>query len=249
MPRIIPLAKNLTAPTQPVEPPSQLAITIRRGFVLGRFYLLISIAYLVFFGVVLSSDTGDAYAAGTALFLPMFGVIGAMGGLMVFTGDRMKGVYEYLLCYGVSPRRLFVNVLVTTLVLASVVLGISLPIGLGVYIFRGNTISTVYVIFIGLYALPMSYASAAFAAMVGMFWTSLSSPRQGINNPITVILLIGMAPSIITLAIASTVGALYGAPYILLVTSVSVVLVVAAVFLLLSQVGRLLPRERLLSAV
>jgi hypothetical protein len=230
-----------------VAPQTLLGITIRRALVLGRLYLVLGIGYLTVLTIVISTDTGTAYASGIALFLPIFAVLGSMGGVTLFSGDRSKGVYEYLMGYGVSPRRLFVDVLITSFLLTTVVLGISLGIGLGVYLARGGAITSVLVLYLGLYALPMSYASAGFTAMVGMYWTSLSSPRQGMNSAIGIMPLVGIAPSIITLVAAGTVAALDGTSYTLVVTSIAVILIVAAVLLLLGLVGRLLTRERLLS--
>ena len=96
---------------------------------------------------------------------------------------------------------------------------------------------------LALYSVPMSYASAAFAATVGMFWTSLSSPRAGMNSPVGLIPLVGMAPSILTvigLAAASASRAY-------LVLGVSVVGIVLVVLTLLRSMEKLMPRERLLA--
>jgi hypothetical protein len=232
-----------------VDPLPLFGVTVRRALVLGRIFLLLALGYLVILFVVISNDTGAAYAAGVALLLPVFAVVGALGGLSVFTSDRLKGVFEYLIAYGISPHRLFVNVLAASLVLATIVLGTSLGIGLSVHLARGHTLSIVLAIFLGLYALPMSYASVAFTAMVGMYWTSLSSPRQGISSPIGMMPAVGIAPSVITLAVAGTTAAVYGTQYILVVTSIAVVLLVVVVLVLLSLVGRLMPGERLLSAM
>jgi hypothetical protein len=227
-------------------PASLLGITIRRSVVLGRLYLVIGIGYLVILSITTSFTARGAFEGLLPLFLPIFAVVGSMGGLMAFTNDRMKGVFEYLIAYGVSPRRLFVNVLAASVVLVTILVGISLAVDLGVYLGKGNTISAVFVQSLAFYSVPMSYASAAFAATVGMFWTSLSSPRMGLNSPIGLMPLIGIVPSILTLAVVVAAG-ISSSTSIYLVLGVSVSLVVLLVVVLLSLVGRLLRRERLLS--
>ena len=195
-----------------------------------------------------SSETG--FSAGFPIFLPIFASVGSMGGLAVFTSDRLKGVLEYLMAYGVSPRRIFVNVLLASLVLVTIVLAIALGIGLGVFLGRGNALSDVLVLLIVFYTLPMSYASAAFAATVGMYWSALSSPRQGLNSPIGLAPFIGILPSVATLGAVVALGIFgndsTGSSFII-ATTISLGLVAAFVVMLLSMIGRFLRRERLLS--
>lgn len=200
----------MTSSVGPQALPSILDSTIRRSFVLGRIALIGALAYAVILSTITDLESGPSAVEGMAIIFPIFAVVGSMGGLMVFSGDRVKGVYEYLIAYGISPRRLFVNVLVACLVLVTTVLGISLAFGLGLYLARGYSISALQAEAVGLYSIPMSYASAAFAATVGMYWVSLSSPRQGMNSPIGLMPFIGIAPSLATLAAAVVVGASYG---------------------------------------
>jgi len=130
------------------------------------------------------------------------------------------------------------------------VLGIAFGVGLSFFLLRGNSVSDVLVFLLLLYALPMSYASAAFASTVGMYWTALSSPRQGLNSPIGVIPFIGILPSILTLGAVIALGVFgnvsTGSAFIR-VTSISLSLVTVFVVVLLGRIGRLLRRERLLS--
>lgn len=214
---------------------------------MGRVPFIGALAYAVILSTITDLESGPSAVEGMAIFFPIFAVAGSLGGLIVFTGDRVKGVYEYLIAYGISPRQLFMNVLVACLVLVTTVLGVSLAVGLGLYFARGYSISTAQVEALGLYAVPMSYASGALAATVGMIWTSLSSPRQGINSPIGLIPFIGIAPSLVTLVAAVVVGASYGAGYILPVTSVGIGVVTVVVLVLMSQVPRLISVERFLS--
>jgi hypothetical protein len=82
----------------------------------------------------------------------------------------------------------------------------------------------------------------AFAATIGMYWTSLSSPRGGTTSPVGVMPLVGIAPSILTLVLVEAAPSL--ALYVL---AGSLALLLTTVILLLALVGRLLPLERLLS--
>ncbi|HET7404615.1 MAG TPA: hypothetical protein VFJ63_00690 [Candidatus Bathyarchaeia archaeon] len=232
------------------EPLSLLQITIRRSITTGRAALIYGSGVSVFLGIVLSLSSPTGFSAGFPIFLPIFATVGSMGGLTVFTGDRLKGVLEYLMAYGVSPRRLFLNILLASLVLVTIVLGIALSVGLGIFLLRGNSFSDTLAFLLLLYALPMSYASAAFASTIGMYWTALSSPRQGLNSPLGVIPFIGILPSIATLGGVIALGIFgndsAGSSFVK-ATSISLTLVTVFVVVLLGRIGRLLRRERLLS--
>jgi hypothetical protein len=199
--------------------------------------------YAIVLGVVLSFSSEAAFEAALPLVLPIFGVVGSFGGITVFTNDRIKGVLEYLVAYGVPPRRLFGDVLIASLALASIVVGASLGAGLGANVARGHSITMTFAILVSAYSVPMALASSAFVAMVGMYWTSLSSPRSGLNSPLGLAPIIGIAPPVLTLFV---IGAL-GGSHFFAVTAAAVSGMVVIVVLLLSLVGRLLPSERLLS--
>jgi hypothetical protein len=216
---------------------------------LGRIFILGGLAYVVILSTITDLASGSSALEALAVYLPIFAVLGAMGGLSVFVSDRVKGVFEYLIAYGMSPRRVFINFLIACMVLVTIVLVISLAYGIGLYLARGESISAMQAELLGLYSVPMSYGTAALASTVGMFWASLSSPRQGMNSPIGFMPLIGIAPTVLTLVAVGVVSATYGPGSILLVTSVAVILVAAASLLLLSQVPRLLSPERFLSPV
>jgi len=228
---------------------SLLAVTVRRASVSGRFYLVYGTVLSAFLGVILGHFSAASFTSSYPLFTPIFGVVGSMGGLLVFTGDRTKGVLEYLLAYGYSPRRLFANVLLTTVVLVSVVVGIGVSASLGVYLGEGHPITTALVIGLGVYAVPMTFACAAFASTVGVYWTALSSIRQGMNSPVGIIPFIGILPSLVTLFVI--VGLTLSGPLsnqtLLLVLGSAMGLVALFVIILLVSMGRLLRHERLLS--
>lgn len=229
--------------------PSLLGITVRRASAVGRFFLVYGSGISVVLAVALGLSGGAAFASSFPLLLPIFGVVGSMGGLLVFTNDRQKGVLEYLMAYGASPRRLFLDVLVTTLVLVSIVLVVALSVGLGVFVARGHSITPTLAVSLGAYSVPMTYASASFAATAGMYWTSLSSPRMGSNSPIGLIPFIGILPVLVTFGVLATLEAdgVTSAVTLRIVAESAIGLVAATVVVLLSMAGRLLRRERLLS--
>jgi hypothetical protein len=135
-------------------------------------------------------------------------------------------------------------------VLVTVLLAIALGIGVSIFLARGNAISNVLLELLVFYTLPMSYASAAFAATVGMYWSALSSPRQGLNSPIGLAPFIGILPAVATLGAVIALSIFgndsTGSSFII-ATSISVRLVAAFVMMLLGRIGRFLRRERLLS--
>jgi hypothetical protein len=234
------------------EPLSLLGITIRRSFTIGRASFIYGTVMSLLLGISLAFSSENGFAAGFPIILPIFASVASMGGLAVFSSDRLKGVLEYLMAYGVSPRRIFVNVLLASMVLVTVLLATALGIGLGIFLARGNAISNVLLELLVFYTLPMSYASAAFAATVGMYWSALSSPRQGLNSPIGLAPFIGILPTVATLGAVIALGIFgndtTGSSFII-ATSISVGLVAAFVVVLLGRIGRFLRRERLLSQV
>jgi hypothetical protein len=228
---------------------SLLSVTLRRASVTGRFFLVYGTVISIFLGVLLAHFAGPSFSSSFPLFVPIFGVVGSMGGLLVFTSDRTKGVLEYLIAYGYSPRRLFANVLLTTLVLVSIVVGIGVSVSLGVYFVEGHTVTSNLAISVGVYAVPMAFACAAFASTVGVYWTTLSSPRQGINSPVGLIPFIGILPSLVTLfvIVALATSGPISTDTLLLVLGSAMGLVALLVVVLLVSMGRLLRRERFLS--
>ena len=229
-------------------PPSLLGITFRRATVSGRFFLVYGTVVSAFLGSVLALVSSSAFASAFPLFLPIFGVVGSMGGLTVFTSDRTKGVLEYLLAYGVSPRRIFVEILLTSLALVTIVVGVAVGVGLGLYVGRGHPVTVPLLLGLGLYGVPMAYACAAFAASAGMYWTALSSPRQGMSSPIGLIPMVGILPALATLGAIIALGLSGGSSTEELeVLGAGLAVLGAVVLALLALLGRLLRRERLLS--
>ena len=117
----------MAAPDSPAHAPSGArltATTIRRTIVIGRLYLGIGGAMTLLLSLILASKgSATAFQTTYPLELPLFAVLGSIGGLMTFTSDRTKGVFEYLIWYGVRPRTLFFNGLASTAAMSSIVLG------------------------------------------------------------------------------------------------------------------------------
>lgn len=237
--------------SEPSEGPlSFLGLTVRRSFVQGRLYLIYGMGMSALVGLALGAVGGAAFTDAYPLILPIFTVVGAMGALMVFSSDRLKGVVEYLMAYGVSPRRQFLNVLLASLVLVTVVLAVALGVSLTVHLARGGSVPGSMLELLAVYAIPMSYASAAFATTIGMFWTALSSPRFGISSPAGLAPFFGILPPVATLGSIAYIGVMAGSvadSTFVTVTGVAMALVAATVGVLVRMTGRLLRRERLLS--
>ncbi len=229
-----------------VGPPSLLGISVRRSITLGRVYLLVGAGLSIFYSAVFALAAGPSFVTVFPVLLPVIAVMGGLGGMVVFTNDRLKGVFEYLIAYGLTPLRLFANILLASLVLESIVLGAGCLVGLGIYAATGHALSWALGTALGLYTIPMSYASVAFTATVGMVWTSLSSPRAGMNSPIGLLPIVGVTPALVTLVAALAAVATRAVPA-RLVTTVAILLLVVVVFGLLRLVARRLPPERLLS--
>jgi hypothetical protein len=225
--------------------PSLMLVTLRRGVVAGRSYLAIGVLVsLVLTVALLRSARGTVeFVAVFPLEVPLFASLGAMGGLMLFVADRSKGVLEYFIAYGVRPAALFVNSLLVTLALTTIVLGASLAVGLTGYLAAGNTLSTDLENSLLGYTVPMAYASALFASICGIIWSSLSTPRMGLNTPVGLAPILGVAPPVLVLVVAEGVdkGAYYD------VTLGASLGFVALVVLLLVASSRLMDRERYLS--
>jgi len=229
--------------------PSIFWFIARRSFRSGRFFLSYGTGVGILLSVALALSGGAAFQSSYPLVAPIFPVVGSSGAIVVFTNDRIKGVLEYLLAYGMTPRRIFLNVLGSAMLLVAVVTTATIGVGVGLFVARGHSIGTTLALDLLVYSVPMSFLCVAFATTVGMMWTSLSSPRAGMNSPIGLIPFVGILPAIITLfaiaglafsgASTSQNDAIVG----LAVESVVLILVV----LLISGLSRFLRRERLLS--
>jgi hypothetical protein len=237
----------MTAPGVPAPHPSsaQLTLTtVRRTVLIGRLYLGIGAAMSLLLTLILVLGAHPtAFQTVFPLELPLFGVLGSTGGLMTFTSDRTKGVFEYLISYGVRPRTLFFNGLASTAALTSIILGLALAVGLGAAVARGVPITTGLEMTLALYTIPVSYGGALFTAMVGMSWAAISTPRTGINSPVGLAPMVGVGPVLFVLLLAETAPA---SEYYYF-TGGGALVIIAATVGLLAVSGRLMGRERFLS--
>jgi len=205
-------------------------------------YLAIGTGLSVFYAVVLGASA-TVFTTVFPLIAPILTTSGATGGMLVFTNDRLKGVLEYLIAYGVTPRRIFANVVLSSLVLATVVVAATMAGGVGVYLLLGHHLTTFLVLALTLYSVPMGYADVAFTVIIGMYWTSLSSPRTGMSSPLGLLPLVGVATPGLVLIAAVAVGSSEAVTIAL----GAVLLLVVIVLGLIRAVDRLMPRERFLS--
>lgn len=230
----------------------------RRAMSYGKLYLIIGIAFsLIIVGPTVASvnlapssanvsskEVGSAVSlAIPGLMLPLFGVMGSMGSLMVFVSDKDKGVYEYLIAYGVEVSKIFWSIVLASMGLASIVLAISVSATLAIMAVLGAPITLNFLEMLGFYVIPITYATTAFINMIGMIWSSLTKRMAGINSPVGLAPIIGMAPIIAVFVSSVAIGPTYIIPF---VASVSVAfLVLVAVMIRVSNTRMV--RERFLS--
>ena len=223
--------------------PSLAAITIRRGILAGRLYLGLATLLVLVLSFVLLHARPGVFATTFPLELPLFASLGATGGIMLFASDRTKGVLEYLIAYGVRPGALFTNILLTTVVLATIVLGAALAVALGAYAALGNPFTIDLEKAILLYSIPMAFAGALFSTIAGMVWSSLSTPRAGLNSPVGIAPLLAVGPTILVLFVAEASPA---SQYYYVTAGAAGAFLLVVVVLLVGAT-RLMGRERYLS--
>jgi hypothetical protein len=220
-------------------------MTVLRTVRIGWLYLVLASGISLVLSIVLlvTKNHGAAFATTFPLEIPLFGVLGATGGLMTFTSDRTKGVFEYLISYRIPPGRLFADALIATGAMVAIVLALVLTVGIGTALARGVTLNEDFWKSISLYTVPMSFAGALFTVTVGMIWSSVSTPRTGINSPVGIAPMVGIAPTILVLLVAEASPA----SDFYYVTVGAAIAIVAAVVALLALSSALMGRERFLS--
>jgi hypothetical protein len=174
----------------------------------------------------------------------MYVVMGSFGGLMVFVSDRTKGVYEYLIAYGVNVYEIFWSTLLVTLGLVSIILGVSLTGNIAILLLMGGSIQPAMIELLLIYTIPISYASVAFMTMAGMIWSSLTARVPGVNSPIGICTLLGLGPVLATLILSMVFSA--SGNFLLVVGGVTLILV-ALVAVMMVVANKRMNRERLLS--
>lgn len=231
----------MASAADPPRLPSLLGVTVRRSLVVGRISLLAGGVMVAFYSAAFGLG-GPLFTSIGTVVLPIFAVSGGLGGALVFTNDRTKGVLEYLVAYGISPRQVLLNALIAGLVSATIVLGVGVTAGLSTYLLRGYPLGLALPEALLGYTFPMSYLTVSMMTTVGVFWTSLSSPRAGMNSPLGLLPLLGVAPTASVLVLALALH-----PYEVPILLGAEVVIAVVVLSLLARSNRLLPPERLLS--
>ncbi len=224
----------------------------KRAANVGKIYLLMSIAVSIFIsleflavsrlGSASSGAVPSSISALPALILPAFTVIGSFGSLMIFVSDKDKGVYEYLIAYGINTSKIFWSIVLATIGLVSIVLCIDIVLNLAISLYAGS-VTLQYVELLIFYVVPISYAVSIFMSVVGMIWSFLARRRTGINSPVGVVSIIGIVPVFAVLLVSFIIPSRYT---ILFAGLVSVALFVA-VGLVLRVSSTKMVRERFLS--
>jgi len=230
---------------------SLVRISFKRAIRFGSIYLILGIALSFFVGISFSaveavSADADVPLSISQLFplmFPIFAVLGSFGGLMVFVSDRTKGVYEYLIAYGVNVYEIFWSTLLASLGLVTIVLGISLTGNIAILLLMGGSMQPALIELLLIYTIPISYASVAFMCMTGMMWSSLTRSIPGVNSPIGICTLLGIGPILAVFVLSSF---FIGSSFLLLVGGMTLVLVVL-VAVMMGVANKRLNRERLLS--
>jgi uncharacterized membrane protein YhfC len=229
---------------------SLVKTNFKRALSFGSVYLILGLALSFLLGVVLSgtaSVSDDVPLVVSQMFpmmAPVCAVVGSFGGLMVFVSDRTKGVYEYLIAYGVSVYEILWSTLLVTLGLVTVVLGVSLTGNIAITLLMGGSIQPAIIEMLLIYTIPISYASVAFMTMAGMIWSSLTARIPGVNSPIGICTLIGAGPTLVVFILSTFLSGsnnfllLIGGVTLSLVTLVAVMMVMA---------NKKMNRERLLA--
>ena len=179
------------------------------------------------------------------LLLPVFIVLGASGGLMIFASDKDKGVYEYMLAYGVDVSTIFWSIIAATIGLVTLVLAISLVVTIGALaVTNAGALSVVFGELVVFYTIPLSYAAAMLMGMTGMIWSQLTARRPGVNSPVGVAPLLGIAPVMVVLLLAAGPGS----GHILYVVGAASVAMILAVVAMASAASSKMQKERFLSS-
>ena len=234
---------------------SFIKTNFKRALSFGSVYLILGILVSFLTGGLITGLTSSADLSYDApfivsqtfpLMLPLYAVLGSFGGLMVFVSDRTRGVYEYLIAYGVNVYEIFWSTLIVTLGLVTVVLGISLAGNVAILLLMGGSIQFAMIELLLIYTIPVSYASVAFMTISGIIWSSLTRRVPGVNSPVGMATLLGIGPVLAVVFLSTFFGGsgnfmlIVGGITLILVTMVAVMMMVA---------NKKMSRERLLSDV
>jgi hypothetical protein len=241
------------------------AVNFKRSVKYGRVYLILGIAvslvivlstsvlpttpqttqYIATQGKELGITSAGALVIVSLypIISPLFSVIGSLGALMIFASDKAKGVYEYLISYGVNTSTIFWSTVLSGLGLVTIVLGVSLAVVTSVLAALNGSIPFQYVELVLIYTIPLSYSVTMFTTIIGMIWSSLTTRRAGVNSPVGLAPIFGMIPILFVLVLSESIPSRYLTP---LVAGISLLLVLL-VAVLIAVSNRKLVRERFIS--
>jgi hypothetical protein len=260
--RVGTLVQNIEGNEHPGDPKAEedgvkvrslISTNFRRAFNFGKVYVGIGLVLpLVFIaelsvagGAAAGSSGGPIIGEIFPLLLPVFVVLGTSGALMIFASDKDKGVYEYMLAYGVDVSTIFWSMIAATVCLVTLILTISLALAVGVLaVTSAGVLSIRFGELILFYSIPLSYAAAMFMSMGGMIWSQLTTRRPGINSPVGMAPLLGIAPVLAVLLLALGPGS----GYVLDVVIGASVAMLLAVVAMASVANSKMQSERFLSS-
>ncbi|MCL4344473.1 MAG: hypothetical protein JRN26_02155 [Nitrososphaerota archaeon] len=228
---------------------SLFKLNFRRTVSVSKVYILIGIILPILFAgefSFISSTSATARITISSMYpliMPLFIIIGSMGALWIFTSDKRKGVYEYLIASGVEVSSVFWSILMITAGLATIILVSVMIITIPIFALAHVQITPIMVETIIFYSIPMCYSSSIFMSMAGMIWASLSKRITGVNSPVGLAPLLGIIPIMVTFLISALVG-----PYMSLYVAGAVslgVFALAVVILIIANIK--MDRERFLS--
>ena len=219
----------------------------RRALNFGRIYLLVGMFLPVLFAVQISVAGGTAGSSVLdqiyPLIIPVFVVLGSLGALMIFSSDKEKGVYEYLIAYGVDASTIFWSIIVATMGIVSLVLVVSLAVTIGTLVVTWSALTVRFGELVLFYTIPLSFAATMFMSMAGMIWSQLTTRVAGVNSPAGIAPLLGIAPVLAVFFAATRVGS---GDLLYLVGGVSIAMIWAVVAMAYFASSKM-QRERFLS--
>jgi hypothetical protein len=131
-----------------------------------------------------------------------------------------------------------------TVCLVTLILTISLALTVGVLaVTSAGVLSIGFGELILFYSIPLSYAAAMFMSMGGMIWSQLTTRRPGINSPVGMAPLLGIAPVLVVLLLVLGPGS----GYVLDVVIGASIAMLLAVVAMASVANSKMQRERFLS--
>ncbi len=226
----------------------------KRSISYGKVYLIMGIALpvalLILFSFLGKSNPRSAtyLTSVVPMIIPVFAVLASLGALMIFVSDKVKGVYEYLIAYGVNTSIIFWSIVISSIGLVGIMLIITIPVSLITVTILLSTIPDLYFQLIFFYTIPLSIASTMFMTMVGMIWSSLSTRRAALNSPVGLAPIFGIVPNIVVLVTSEIFASQDPTILLSFVSGVSVIVIIV-VFSLIAIAGKKMTRERFLGNV